>query len=966
MRCILICSVILFDLAQKHKLLLSNGLIMQLPPVTVSPEITKQWDNFVSSHELPAQLIEQQLAIQIFWQQSPFVMRLCHAHPEWLESLLNSHTQTSTQQLFVETNRLADEANSEEEFKVLLRHFRQRVHLDICWCDLVAQQDIFLLLNELSVLADDCVQLAANWLTKKLVDKYGEPCDANGKAVHLVIVAMGKLGGNELNFSSDIDVMFCYSDTGQTNGQLSISNQEFFTQLVQSIIRVLSEITEDSFVYRVDCRLRPFGDSGPLVVNFNHIEDYLYTHGREWERYAYIKSRVIYGSNEDKCYFDQMVAGFVYRKYIDFGVINTLREMKALIARQVLSKGNVGNIKLGIGGIREIEFIVQFFQLVHGGYNSAMQTRHIVKGFEQIERAGYLLAEEVSVLYEAYGYLRRVENRIQMYEDQQTHVLPADQVRQQLLAQSMGYESAQAFLSDINAHRDAVNQIFANIQSDVDQDYAEDSYAILWQKLSSLDADEVFDIAAYDQINNDLFNDFDYVVERLKKLVAGSTYKHQDAEGRMRLNKFMPCFLRQLKQISSPRLAVDRLYLLLQNILRRSVYLVLLYENQDVLKQLIAVTCASPWIARHITSYPLLLDELMLRSEQDYFLAKENIAEQFADEVLSHEQLDYEAVLDRVRMFKHARELRISCADVLDKIAIMKVSDQLSWTAETVIAGCVDYLEKHFDPLMQGNIAVIAFGKLGGIELSYGSDLDLVYISQNENESGYGTDNNVPYTVKTTRFVQRLTQMLTLQTVSGKLYDVDTRLRPDGESGVMVTQMSAMQNYYLTRAWMWELQALVRARCVAGSSSLCQQFDNMRQQILCQPRDERQLAEQVVNMRARMLETKASKSNSVFHLKNDRGGITDIEFMVQYSVLAHAHKDIALCEYSDNVRLLERLAGGNFISRSMATEITDIYCRFRNKMHRIALQADKPEVDVAEFQAERKVVKAYWNKLLGE
>ena len=927
----------------------------------ISQECEVLWEDFVSQHSPSKMVVEQQALIQMLWQQSAFIHRICQKHPDWLEQLIEDNPRDVIEQLCHHATIELAQINSEDECKQQLRYLRQRGHLHICWNDLVEQQEIFYVLGQLTQLADGCVKIAADWLRKNLVNKYGEPRTEQGEVVNLVVIAMGKQGGGELNFSSDIDVMFCYSDSGQTDGKISISNQEFFTQLAQSIIRVLSEMTVDGFVYRVDCRLRPFGDSGPLVVNFNHIEDYLFTHGREWERYAYIKARVIYGLDEDKQRFDKMVSSFVYRKYIDFSVINTLREMKELIAQQVKRKGNVDNIKLGIGGIREIEFIVQFFQLVHGGHNTALQTRKILSGFEQIAYAGYLEEEEVEILLQAYIFLRRVENRLQMAEDLQTHVLPANERSRLLLAHSMAYGSAEGFESVLQAHRDAVNQVFAKIHGDEDDSAAEDDYENLWEKLTSLDENEAFDVP-----NMNDYKDFDHVVEKLRLLVHSPAYKHQDQEGRQRLKKFIPCFLRELKCVEAPALVIDRLYLLLQSILRRSVYLVLLYENQDVLKQLIAVVSTSPWIASHITSYPLLLDELVVRSEGDYLLTKAEIVNQFMDEILSNEALEYDAVLERVRMFKHTRELRVACADVLEKIPIMKVSDQLSWTAEVVVYGCVKYLEQSFDPYMRGNLAVIAFGKLGGIELSYGSDLDLVYICKNEGDIEQSAESKTPYVVRATKFAQRLTQMLTLQTVSGKLYEVDTRLRPDGESGPIVPQFAYVQDYYQNRAWTWEIQALVRTRCIVGSQDVKQQFDQMRQQILCQPRDTKKLAEEVVSMRAKMLQTKASKSAGVFHLKNDKGGITDIEFMVQYAILAHAFKDVALVEYSDNVRLLERLAGGGFISSSMATEITDIYCRFRNVMHRIALQDGKPEVSISEYQAEREVVRNCWNKMFGE
>ena len=449
------------------------------------------------------------------------------------------------------------------------------------------------------------------------------------------------------------------------------------------------------------------------------------------------------------------------------------------------------------------------------------------------------------------------------------------------------------------------------------------------------------------------YAEFSHVLEKTCALLKSSSYRNQDEEGRRRLNAFMPCFLRELKQMDSPALVIDRLALLLQNILRRSAYLVLLYENQQILKQLLTVASSSPWIASHLTAYPLLLDELVVNSKDSYSLSKEEVADQFASEILAHSELDYDVVLERVRLFKHARELRIACADVLGEMPIMKVSDQLSWTAEAMIDGCLKYLEQAYDTTMKDNLAVVAFGKLGGLELSYGSDLDLVYFAQNESQSASSAESSVPYVVKISKFAQRLTQILTLQTVSGKLYDVDTRLRPDGESGAIAPTFSFVEDYYQTRAWTWELQALVRARCVAGSAAVREQFAEMREHIICQPRDSSVLSVEVAEMRAKMLKTKASKSPGVFDLKNDEGGITDIEFMVQYAVLAHAHKDNSLCEYSDNVRLLERLADGGFISSSMAAEMTDIFCRFRNIMHRM-------------YANEIKVVRDCWNNILGE
>ncbi|MEM8844335.1 MAG: bifunctional [glutamate--ammonia ligase]-adenylyl-L-tyrosine phosphorylase/[glutamate--ammonia-ligase] adenylyltransferase, partial [Pseudomonadota bacterium] len=895
--------------------------IEQIP---ISSATQRRWKTFELANNLPEEVLGHQDLIIALWEQSYFAERVCHLYPNLVNELVSISAESKFD-LQSELETVALKAKHEDEFKQQLRAFRNKHLLFICWKDLILQADVYQVLKELSAVADACLITAETWYRDILIERYGEPITASGEVAHLVVVALGKLGGNELNFSSDIDIMFCFSGSGNTTGDRAISNQEFFLQLAQRIIKSLSEITAYGFVYRVDCRLRPFGESGPLVVNFNHLEDYLHLHGREWERYAYIKARVIVGTQDDHKSFSKIVSSFVYRRYVDFGVIHTLREMKDLIAQQELVKGNTDNIKLGLGGIREIEFIIQFFQLVHGGIYSSLQTHSLVDAYKEAALSGCLSPQEVKKLLNAYEFHRRVENRIQMRNDEQTHTIPDEKGGLKLLAVSMGFMDATEFKEKLQSHLNNVEQLFSQIRSDHKKEVSKQSiYDECWKKLIALNSDEEFDSSSISEIN-----DARHICEKLKQLVDSPAFRAQDEVSRQRLKSFMPVFLSHLEHSDSPGLVIDRLSLLLQNILRRSAYLVLLYENQDVLKQLITVTSCSPWIASHITSSPLLMDDLVATAEEEFELTKEQIWQQFENEVLTHSDLEYEAILERVRFFKHAYELHVACADVQNKLPIMKVSDQLTWIAEVIVDGCVKYLEKRFDPEMTGNLAVIAFGKLGGIELSYGSDLDLVYISKNPKETSYPQDAKIPYVVKITKFAQKLTQMLTLQTVSGQLYEVDTRLRPDGVSGAIVPPFNFVENYYETRCWTWELQALVRTRCIAGSSEVIHKFNQMREKIICKPRDEKELALEVSEMRAKMLETKRSKSKDIFHLKNDQGGITDIEFMVQYAVLANACKDNALCEYSDNVRLLERLAYGGFLPIKMAAEITDIYCQFR-------------------------------------
>lgn len=929
------------------------------PTVSIAAETRARWQQLVATGALSDQVIAQAELLQCLWQQSSFCARICAQHPDVIDELVSAPNDASVSYEEILRSLVADVVD-EDQFKQTIREFRNKQLLKICWQDLMLQANVFDILRQLSAVADACICVAADWIRAQQVEKHGEPLTEDGDVAHLVVIALGKLGGEELNFSSDIDVMFCYSASGNTDGERSISNQQFFIQLAQKLIHVLSDVTADGFVYRVDCRLRPFGESGPLVVNFNHLEDYYQAHGREWERYAFVKARVVYGSDRDRELFKQMVTPFVYRKYIDFGVIGTLREMKHMIAEQVAKARHRNNVKLGAGGIREIEFIAQFFQLVNGGRNTRLQTQHLEKALKEVEHAGYLAHKDVQALTRSYVFLRCVENRLQMRNDEQTHVLPTEPSVMLTLAQSMSFVSVDEFLQVLQTCIDRVSNVFAQIsEGDSSEEVEDDIYVRFWELVSASDADELESIP-----NQSELKDLPHIYKKLIELKKSPAYKSQDNVGRERLNTFMPIFLRRLQQLESPALVMDRLLLLFTKILRRSAYLVLLSENTATLDQLVEVASSSPWVASHLTAYPLLLDELVATSPADYEFSKQDIEDQFRNEVLRQAQTDYEHTLEHVRMFKHARELRVACADVQDKLSTMKVSDQLSWTAEAIVSGCLTYLEHSSDQSVANDMAVIAFGKLGGIELSYGSDLDLVYVAQNERDANYSDNESVPYIVKISKHAQRLTQMLTLQTISGKLYDVDTRLRPDGESGPIVAQFDYLQEYYQSRAWMWEIQALVRARCIAGSAEVCQRFYALRNSTICQQRDPHELAQQVADMRSKMLVTKRSKSADIFDLKNDEGGITDIEFMVQYAVLAHAYKDTALCEYSDNVRLLGRLAGGGFLSDSTAADLTDIYCRYRNKTHRLALQAQTTKVAHTEYAAERKVVRNHWQQIL--
>lgn len=922
--------------------------------IEIAQATQNRWQSFTTAQQCSAAVLDHAEYIQSLWEQSLFSARVCQQHPQLVETLILTTEKTLlTRAAYTEQlQALVDIAADEDDFKKIIREFRNQHLLQLCWRDLILQQDAKIIIQELSALADACIAVTVAWVTQVLTEKHGE----HG---NLMVVALGKLGGHELNFSSDIDVMFCYPNPQQTAKQNKLSEQEFFTQVAHKFIHILSDATPEGFVYRVDCRLRPFGDSGPLVVNFNHLEDYYQTHGREWERYALIKARVVCGAAEDVEQFNALIKAFVYRRYIDFGVIETLRSMRAMIAEQMAKKGSQGNIKLGAGGIREIEFIVQFFQLVKGGKNTRLQTNEIFKALDEIAAAQYLAADDVAYLLQAYLFLRRLENRLQMYDDQQTHNLPTNADQIQRLAASMQFSSSEEFFSMLEHHANQVGTVFSAISTTTEPIHQVHDCTSIWDEVIEAEQENLESVPSLHA-----FNDANYVCKKLFELKQSSAYRNQDVISRERWQAFVPVLLQKLHQVVTPGLVIDRLFMLLSKIMRRSAYLVLLVENDLALERLVSVAAASPWIANHITAYPLLLDELSFSPEDEEQFKKENLVLQFKQQVTDQAELGYEQVLERVRAYKHTHELHVACADVQGYLPIMRVSDQLSWLAESVIEGCLQYTEQHDDQYMANNLAVIAFGKLGGLELSYGSDLDLVFIANNEGEVNLPVDMQGDYVAKISKLAQRLMQMLTLQTVSGRLYEVDTRLRPDGQAGPIVPMFDYVQAYYADRAWIWELQALVRARCVAGSTAIRQRFAQLREQVLCTARDPHKLADEVAAMRKRMLVTKSSRSKDIFDLKNDEGGITDIEFMVQYSVLVQACNNSELCKYSDNVRLLELLAGDGFLSSSTTSQLTDIYCRYRDVSHRLALQAQKIEQPKEEFDRERTIVRELWQHII--
>ncbi|MBE0483632.1 MAG: bifunctional [glutamate--ammonia ligase]-adenylyl-L-tyrosine phosphorylase/[glutamate--ammonia-ligase] adenylyltransferase [Bacterioplanes sp.] len=874
-------------------------------------------------------------------------------------------------------DELSADAKSEDEWHKALRQLRRRVMVHIIWRDLLRQGGTMETTRMLSDLADECVCRSIAFLTPLLTQRHGDPIgQRSGHVQPLLVLGMGKLGAYELNLSSDIDLIFTYPESGNTNGTKVISNQEFFIKLGQKIIQALDNTTIDGFVFRTDMRLRPYGQSGPLVMNFASIEEYYQNQGRDWERYAMVKARVITGERDE--YGQELLhilRPFTYRMYVDYSAFESLRSMKAMITAEVRRRGLQDNVKLGAGGIREVEFIVQAFQLIRGGQDKSLQTRELLKVLSILAAEGYLPSSACDELAQAYLFLRDSEHAIQAQNDEQTQQLPQETLHQSRLAWALGCADWQEYEQQLAHHRQRVSHHFAQIVADdVEQDSEHD--LSIWTDLWMADMDE----AEQQQfLQSYPCEQFDALQQRLGQLRESRTVHAMQQIGRERLDRLMPRLLQTLWQHDQPATTFERIVPLLEAVLRRTAYLVLLSENPQALTQLVKLCGASSWVARYITAQPLLLDELLVVENLYRLPPRQELKEELDLRLLRVDETDLEQQMEQLRQFVHAHKLRAAACEVMDKLTLMKVSDYLTWLAEVVLEKVMYLSWQHMvskyghpsnaegDAVLTPEFIIVGYGKVGGLELSYSSDLDLVFIhngyAQGETQGQQRVDNAVFYT----RMGQRMVHILSTQTRSGDCYEVDLRLRPSGNSGMIVASLKAFADYQQNHAWTWEHQALVRARVLCGDTTLSEQYQQIRCQILSQPRDNQALAEEVRAMRQKMRDNLGSKDTTgqQFHLKHDAGGIVDIEFLVQYGVLAWSHQYPELLQVTDNMRLLDTFATVGLMDPQDRQTLQEIYLSYRAETHRRALQNLKLLLDATTqsrlgFDARRNDVTRLW------
>ncbi|TDQ59851.1 glutamate-ammonia-ligase adenylyltransferase [Mesocricetibacter intestinalis] len=924
---------------------------------------------------------------------SDFVADVLHKQPHFLRQCWQTPPSFSACENYM--SRLSEqlrEADQEQDFYRILRLFRNRemALLSICQSlNLATVEQIFI---RLSQLAEALIIQARDWLYQRACAEMGTPTDEEGRPQQLYILGMGKLGGYELNFSSDIDLIFTYPSGGETRGaRKAIDNQKFFIRLGQRLINALDQYSADGFVYRTDMRLRPFGDSGALALSFNAMESYYQEQGRDWERYAMIKGRILGAEEGDPNVLSlrRLLRPFVYRRYIDFSVIQSLRDMKNKIAREVRRRNLSNNIKLGAGGIREIEFIVQVFQLMRGGRELSLQQYSLLALLPEIEKLGLLTSQQCEDLQQAYLFLRRTENILQAIEDKQIQVLPENERDQARLIHACAVFSRlnpqqcpveirypiqdwQSFLQILQGHQQKVRDIFNSLIGE-ENPSEQESEESEWNDF--LDTDRLDDdqenapwpaaMAGDAQLRTQIWE----ILSRFKQELARRPIGHR---GREVLSALVPLLLQRIFSRPDPLPLLPRMLNIVEKVLTRTTYLELLLEHPAVLSRLIELCSQSKMIAEQLARHPILLDELLDQDSLYHPIPCEQYASELRQYLLRLPQEDEEQFFDGLRQFKQVNLLRIAAADILNVLPVMKVSDHLTFLAEAIIAAVVEAAWQkvsarfgtpaHLAPEQKG-FAVIGYGKLGGIELGYKSDLDMVFLydgAQSQTQGGIKTIDSSQFYL---RLAQKIVSIFSTNTSAGILYDVDMRLRPSGEAGLLVSSLNAFEDYQRHEAWTWEHQALVRARSVFGESRLQQRFAQIRSDVLAMPRDTDKLRSEVRQMREKMYLHLANTAADKFNIKTDPGGITDIEFIAQYLVLANAPHNQDLAYWSDNVRIFDVMASNRVIELEEAERLKSCYVTLRNRIHHLNLLGEDTLVSAQEFHQERQFIRQIWQRL---
>jgi glutamate-ammonia-ligase adenylyltransferase len=862
-------------------------------------------------------------------------------------------------------------ATPEGEAQSALRRWRRHELVRIAWRDLAGWAGLEETLADLSAFGDAAIRTAVTYARHGLVDRYGEPRSAAGEVQPLVVIGMGKLGGGELNFSSDVDLVLLFPEHGETDGKRGVANEEFFTRLVQALVRLLEAPTAEGFVLRVDLRLRPFGDSGPVVSSFASFEDYLSRHGRDWERYAYIKARPITAAERYAEIEAAALRPFVYRRYLDYGVFESLREMKALIAREVERRELADDVKLGPGGIREIEFIVQALQLTRGGRDRSLQTPALRAALARLGATRVLPAEAVAQLDAAYVYLRRLENRLQMLGDAQVHALPVEPSARERIALAMGARDWRSLVTELERQRQCVRGHFRDVilGGGVEQDSAvRIDLGRFWDTRAET-------AALAESLSSAGFSDSAEVARLLLELRASSLVRKLDEPGRRRLQALLPVLLADVARSGAQLPVLRRILTIIEATGKRSAYFALLRENAAARARLVELLGHGDFLAAQIAAQPLLLDELIDARLLSELPTRASLAAELEQRLGQLHEEDPERQVEALRHFQSAAVFRVAVADLTGALPLMQVSDRLTDIAELIIERALELawrqITAQFGVPTCGdgrpvNICALGYGKLGGMELGYSSDLDLVFLHDSHGErqqtsAASPLDNQVFFV----RLAQRIVHLLTVHSSAGRLYEVDVRLRPSGKGGLLVTNIEAFAEYQRREAWTWEHQALLHARSVAGSPQLRAEFERVRLEVLCDHVRRDSLRREVRAMRERMRRELSKGSAERFDIKQDPGGIADIEFLAQYWALTWSQRYPAVVMFADTIRQLESVASAALVPQAEVDRLTRAYRAYRGTAHRLALAGEAPLVPQEDCRAMRADVTRIWDTAMG-
>ena len=913
-------------------------------------------------------------------QRSIYISKILSRRPSLAGELIQAiNKPRSAEKIRQMLEQQGESVDDEASLMVWLREFRAACQCRMIWRDVTGQASLQETVRELSDTADQIIDYTLTKLYTWSCNDIGTPVsEMTGEPQKMIVIGMGKLGAQELNLSSDVDLIFAYPEKGETQGgRRALSNQQFFIKVAQRLIKVLDTQTAEGFVFRIDMRLRPYGSEGALVSNFDALANYYHDQGRDWERYAMVKARAIAGDLVAGQRLMQELVPFVYRKYLDFSAVDSLREMKSKIRAEVKRRRLHNDVKLGEGGIREAEFIVQVFQLIYGGRNSDLRSRNFAQTVADLCQADLLPEQDGMALASAYEFLRRSEHAIQSWRDEQTQALPTEHDAQLALAHIFGCDTFEEYLILLNEHRLEVSSQFNQLISPVEE--SEETEELggqnIWQAVLN-DEPELLEI-----MQRHGFSNAAECAAPLLKLAGNSKVKVLQREGQERLNQFMPLLIEAASESTNKLSLLERILPLVESIIRRSAYLVLLIENAHARKQLFILAAASPWIAQHIARNPILLEELLNTQHLYTVPDKADLVVQLQQQTLRLNSDDLEAHMDELRYFRLAHVLRIAASEATGRLPLMKVSDYLTQLAEVILQYVLqlawqDLASKHGNPINRdgsecvGEFLIVGYGKLGGWEMGHSSDLDLVFAHDADNQAMTNGGRAIAGQTFFVRLGQRIIHMLSCATHMGALYEVDMRLRPSGNSGLLVSTMSAFERYQQSEAWTWEHQSLVRARPVAGSPKLAEHFNQIRANILCQKREASTLAVEVEEMRDKMSahllpESAKGEQPEHFHLKHSRGGIVDIEFMVQFAVLAWAENNPALATWTDNIRILDSLQKAELITADQVAALSDAYKSYREQIHALALQSEKPLVSSNSYAEQRQQVVAIWQSLIG-